>query len=380
MSDISSLPRTHGPRSLALLNRSARERIPIAGGFELTHRCNLACVHCYVNLPANDRGAKQRELTTEEVYRVLDQLAEAGTLWLTFTGGEPLLRPDFCDIYSYAHSLGMVLTVYSNATLVTEKHIALWRTKAPRLIEVTQYGYSPETYDRVTDAGSHHGRFIAGINRMLEAGVPVGLKAVAMRANMHEFGLIRDFARSRGLNFRFDTIISPRIDGGKKPLAQRLTPAEVAAIEYAQEDRRERYADYCREHTGEVFGDDRRYQCGAGLNTFLIDPYGKLHVCELSRRPGWDVLRDGFAAGIKATFPAIRAERRTDMSGCGSCPTSSSCSTCVGMAELEQRSPDFASNDAYFCQITDARHELFLGAQRPTPHGLVQLRLGRSHG
>ena len=50
------------------------------------------------------------------------------TLWLTLTGGEPLLRPDFCDIYAYAHGLGLVLTVYTNATLITERHLELWRT------------------------------------------------------------------------------------------------------------------------------------------------------------------------------------------------------------------------------------------------------------
>jgi radical SAM protein with 4Fe4S-binding SPASM domain len=381
VSDIASLPLTHGPRSKALLRRSATERIPIGGGFELTHRCNLACVHCYVNLPANDRGARQRELTTDEVYRVLDQLAEAGTLWLTLTGGEPLLRPDFCDIYAYAQTLGLVLTVYTNATLVTDAHIELWRAHPPRLIEVTQYGYSRETYDRVTDAGAQHWRFVRGIERMLEAGLPVGLKTVAIRDNKDEFSLMRDFAKRQGLSFRFDTVISPRIDGGKKPLAQRLTAAEIAAIEYDQDERRDDYADYCRTYDGKTFEDDRRYQCGAGLNTFLIDPYGKLHVCELSRRPGWDVLRDGLMAGIQAAFPEIRAEKRTEMSGCGTCPTSSTCSSCVGMAELEGHSPDFAADDAYFCQMTDARNEMFGGgAGRATPHGLVRLRLGRSNG
>ena len=380
MSDIASIPRNHGALSTALHDRCALEHIPVGGGFELTHRCNLACVHCYVNLPAHDRAAKQRELTTEEVYRVLDQLAEAGTLWLTLTGGEPLLRPDFCDIYTYAHELGLVLTVYTNATLVTEKHIALWLARPPRLIEVTQYGYTPETYDRVTDAGTQHPRFARGLERMLEAGLPVGLKTIAMRDNATEIGLMRDFARERGVTFRFDTIISPRIDGGKKPLAQRLTPAEIGAIEYDQNEMRAEYAEYCQTQDGRVYGDDRRYQCGAGLSTFLIDPYGKLHVCELSRRPGWDVLRDGLREGIRATFPAMRAERRTEMSGCGTCPTSSACSSCVGMAELEGRSPDLAGDDAYFCQITDARNATFVGASRAMPHGLVQLRLRRSHG
>src|SRR5439155_8125892 len=85
--DVAGPGRRHGPRSEALHARSMRERIPIMGGLELTFRCNLACVHCYVNLAPNDREAARRELTTDEWYRVIDQVADAGTLWLTLTGG-----------------------------------------------------------------------------------------------------------------------------------------------------------------------------------------------------------------------------------------------------------------------------------------------------
>ncbi len=108
---------------MRLHTRSQRERFPIAAGLELTFRCNLACIHCYVNLPAADREAKSRELDTDGWRRVLDQCADAGVLWLTLTGGEPLLRPDFCEIYEHAHERGLVLTVYTNATLVTERHL-----------------------------------------------------------------------------------------------------------------------------------------------------------------------------------------------------------------------------------------------------------------
>jgi MoaA/NifB/PqqE/SkfB family radical SAM enzyme len=78
------------------------KRIPLSGDIELTFRCNLRCVHCYCNLPLNDQEAIENELTTEEVFNILDQIAEAGCLWLLITGGEPLLRKDFLEIYTYA--------------------------------------------------------------------------------------------------------------------------------------------------------------------------------------------------------------------------------------------------------------------------------------
>lgn len=373
-----AMPVAHGPRSEALILRSAKEHIPIAGGIELTHRCNLACVHCYVNLAPNDREAQRREMSTDEVKSVLDQLADAGTLWLTLTGGEPLLRPDFPEIYSYAFDKGFVLTVYTNATLISDRIITLWEERPPRLLEITQYGFSRETYDRVTDAGAQYDRFQRGLARVRAAGISVTLKTIAMRDNRDEVNQIRQWAQSEGLRFRFDAIISPRIDGGKKPLEQRLTPAEVAQIENDDDKRQKDYAAYCQSKSGWVPTDNRRYQCGAGLSTFLIDPYGKLHVCELSRRPGWDVINKGFRAGYDLEFPKLRAETRDHVEGCGSCPTISSCSNCTGMAELEARSPD--DGNPYLCQVTDARNAVIFGATRPSPNGLVQLSRRGQHG
>jgi radical SAM protein with 4Fe4S-binding SPASM domain len=368
-----AIPRAHGPRSEALHARAANDRIPVAAGFELTHRCNLACIHCYVNLAPNDREAHSRELTTDEWKRVIDQCVDAGVLWATMTGGEPLLRPDFCELYEYAHGRGLVLTVYTNATLITERHLELWRRCPPRSLEITQYGWTRETYDKVTDAGAQYDRFQRGLARVRAVGVAVTLKAIAMRASVHELAAIRQFANDEKLSFRYDAVLSPRIDGGRKPLEQRLTPAEVAALDAREDAPTAEFAESCRNGVGEQPPDDRKYRCGAGRNTLLIDPYGKMHVCELSRRPGWDVLRDGLERGFREAFGAIRAERREDTSGCGSCPTSVACSNCVGMAELEARSTDIG--DPYFCNVADARATHFLGASHPTPNGLVKLRL-----
>lgn len=358
--------------------RAAKERFPIAGGLELTHRCNLACVHCYVNLAPNDRAAQRRELSTEQLYAVLDQIADSPTLYLTLTGGEPLLRPDFCDVYRYAHRKGLVMSVYSNATLITERHVQLWREHPPRAVEITMYGWTRETYDAVVDAGPQYDRYQRGIARLREAGIAVALKAMAMRATRDEIVQMAEFARREGLPFRYDTTISPRIDGGRKPLAQRLLPDEVIALELADPKRAPVMEDYCTKAVGHTPPDDRRYQCGAGVSAFLIDPYGKLHVCTLSRRPGWDVLRDGFMKGIRTAFPELRAEKREHMHGCGTCQTFGVCTNCTGMAELEALSPD--DGNLYFCGVSDARAAHFFGDARPSPNGLIKLRLRGEHG
>jgi radical SAM protein with 4Fe4S-binding SPASM domain len=367
-------PRGYGPRGRALVARMVAERVPSKGSIELTHRCNLACVHCYVNLPATDRAAQRREMSAAHIRRVVDELVELGTLSLTLTGGEPLVRPDFAEIYSDIHDRGILVTVYTNATLITERILSLFEARPPAGVDITQYGFSAATYDAVTDAGDgQYARFRRGVDRLLAAGVKVSLKTIAMRKNAAKVPAMRELARALGVDFRLDAVISPRIDGGRGPLAQRLSPAEVAAVEQDSEETRSSWADFCATQASNGPATDELYQCGAGRHTFLIDPYGRLHVCELSRTLGWDVLAHGFAAGWYRAIPDVLSRKRAHNDGCGSCEANASCSNCVGMAELEGRIP--ADGNPYFCDVTDERNTRLYGAERPQPRGLVRLRL-----
>ena len=74
---------------------------------ELTERCNNNCIHCCINLPANDHAAKAREMTTEQIKSILTQAEKLGCLQVRFTGGEPLLRTDFEGLYLFARRLGL---------------------------------------------------------------------------------------------------------------------------------------------------------------------------------------------------------------------------------------------------------------------------------
>src|ERR1700716_2569007 len=93
-------------------DRAAAMGIPIAVQFDLTYRCNERCIHCY--LDHDDHG----EMTTAEVKHVLDQLAAAGTLFLTLSGGELLVRKDFFELLAYARSLAFDVKIKTNAILI----------------------------------------------------------------------------------------------------------------------------------------------------------------------------------------------------------------------------------------------------------------------
>ena len=113
---------SYGTWSLGFHKRARGVRLPINATIELTHRCPLACAHCYNNLPVGDRAARARELSTDEHQRILDELADAGGLWLLFTGGEIFARADFLDIYKHAKSRGFLITLFTNGTQITPGH------------------------------------------------------------------------------------------------------------------------------------------------------------------------------------------------------------------------------------------------------------------
>ncbi|MCJ7773599.1 MAG: radical SAM protein, partial [Desulfobacterales bacterium] len=94
---------------------------------ELTARCNNNCTHCYVNVHANDKDSQKKELTLEELKHVIDEAASMGALWCNITGGEPLLRKDFSDIYLYIKKKGLLVSVFTNATLIRDEHIRLFK-------------------------------------------------------------------------------------------------------------------------------------------------------------------------------------------------------------------------------------------------------------
>jgi len=120
-----------------LWDKLKEKRIPFEFDLEVTARCNFDCRHCYVNVPADDRDVQQRELSLEEISTIADQAVDLGALWCLVTGGEPLLRRDFNELYLILKRKGLLLSVFTNASLVTKEHVKLFREYPPRDLEVS---------------------------------------------------------------------------------------------------------------------------------------------------------------------------------------------------------------------------------------------------
>ena len=117
---------------------------------------------------------------------MIDEIAAAGCLWLLYTGGEVFLRPDFLDIYTRAKGQGLLITLFTNATLITPEIADVLAARPPFSIEVTVYGRSREVYERVTRVPGSYDRCLKGIERLRERGLPLKLKTMALTLNRHE--------------------------------------------------------------------------------------------------------------------------------------------------------------------------------------------------
>ena len=362
------MPQTLEIQELPLWDKLKEKRVPLAFDLEVTARCNNDCRHCYINLPAGDRTAKAKELSLAEISRIADEAVSLGAMWCLITGGEPLLRDDFCDLYLMLKRKGLIVSVFTNATLVNGEHVALFKKYPPRDIEISVYGVSRETYEAVTRKPGMFDKFMRGLNLLMGSGVRVRLKAMAIQTNMHEQAAIAEFCRARTKDFfRFDPFLTLRFDGdaarNAEIRAERLTPEQIVALENTDEERVNALRKNCSMFINDEFTHrdcDHLFHCGAGYGSFNVSYDGEFRLCAaLWHRECIYDLRQGSLADAWQSFSPrvrnLRSQRKEYLEVCRVCPILNLCMWCPGHAYLETGALD--GTTPYFCAVAHARME-----------------------
>ncbi|MFO7676103.1 MAG: radical SAM protein [bacterium] len=339
---------------------------PLAFDIEVTARCNNDCRHCYINLPAGDPAARAAELTPAEIERIAREAAGMGALWCLLTGGEPLLRDDFPEVYLGLKRLGLLVSVFTNACLVRPEHVELFRKYPPRELEVSVYGATEATYERVTRRPGSFRAFRRGLDLLLAGGVKVQLKAMALRSNVHEFAEIGRFCRARTADdYRFDPLLHLRFDRDEarnaEIRAERLSPAEVAAVERADAERFGTLKEHCSQlilrEAARATG-NHLFQCGTGRDSFSVSFDGRLRLCSSLWHPDtvYDLRRGTLADAWHNHVPRVRdlrSDRPDFLARCHACPIANLCLWCPAHAFLETGELDAPVD--YFCEVARAR-------------------------
>lgn len=322
--------------------------------YALTYQCNVACVHCYAKGADDDAPP---ELTLTEVRDFFCQFADVGCMHCTVTGGEPLVRPDFKEIWTAIAEQGIRRQLFTNATLADQRMAAFLKDLPPDWIEVTILGADAATHDALTRVRGSFEAALAGIRHLSNAGLRVRIKTIVMKDNLSQLGDIQKLAQTLGDgSFRFDGQLMGAFAGGIDMEALRVSPEElVEAEDVFGKDTSEvwchevkRLSDYQR---------TRLYGCGAGRQSVYLSPWGDLHPCltaahisqslrDVSVQQAWQRLQDDIAGrAIPDDLPCI------------GCSAFAYCQSCPASAQLDGAGELGISS--YRCAVAKAREKRY---------------------
>ena len=251
------------------------DHIPLSATMEIVDACNFRCIHCYI--PEEKRA---QILPTTDALHFIDQIKEAKTLYLTITGGEPLLHKDFVTIYKYAHQKGFSITLFTNGSLFEEQHFSLLAEYPPNRIEITLYGFSENTYKRLT-GHSGFNKVIRNVEQLLSKKIPVMLKYIILNENKDDLSAVIAFCRSHKLKLKTDSflIFSEETDDDTHQISidehWRISEVVDSQYPYNQTQFDELYLDFINS----MHPATDLFRCGAGLVSCWLTPSNQLALC-----------------------------------------------------------------------------------------------------
>ncbi|MBN1689274.1 MAG: radical SAM protein [Candidatus Omnitrophica bacterium] len=293
----------------------ASGRIPETVTLEVTYGCNLRCVHCYnpVHRPL------PHELKKEEIFGLLRQMKELGVLSLTFSGGEPFCRADIFDLLLEAKQLGFVLTLITNATLLTDQIAAELEKIGHVFLDISLYGTTRATYEQVTGIPGSFERFMKGLKSVSKRKIPVCIQMPVMTLNAGEIDNAQELCRTLGLRFRTCVEIRPKSNGDTTPLNYRLSPDEKLAFYSQETSGHYESRDYSRLH------DERFLDCACGQTQFAITPAAEMNLCAAFPIPKFDLRKGTIREGWKILKQTADQAKPNHSFHCTHCEVRSFC-------------------------------------------------------
>ena len=323
--------------------RLIQKRVPLFGSFELTNRCNLNCKHCCVRVGGKEFVKK--ELNLKQVCSIIEQLAHAQVVSLGLTGGEPLIRPDFKEIYVFAKKKGLAVSVSTNATLIKADIINLFESYPPVAIEITTYGTTAKTYEGITRIKGSFQLYQNAINELKKTRLRFSIRFMTMRDNYHQAKEAEDIARASNISFTVSYYLFPRRDRNEAKnkiiRAQRLSPEEtIQLLKSLKLPLRLLSAHHPHNSFIEA--------CGMASIGFAINPYGRLYSCGFIDKPNIDLTKINFTKAwiLAKTKRVPLAQKRR---ACGECQLKAKCPWCPGAAYLE--TGDAEKKVTYLCRV-----------------------------
>ncbi|MCK9594971.1 MAG: radical SAM protein [Candidatus Omnitrophica bacterium] len=329
--------------SLKTHQGNLRRRKPSVCQFELTFKCDFRCRYCYISC-YNKRNYLNRELSTRDIEHILDKVHKSGVLWLCFTGGDPLTRPDFPQIYLYAKRKGFLITVFTNGLRLNKKILGLFARFPPFMLELTLNAVSKRVYEKIAGKTGSFEKVRDNIVLMHKMGIPFRIKTQMTRDNHKELPRVKKFVEGLGLDFLPGYTLFPRLDGDLFPCDLRLAPRELVRMN--------------KEWTGvseecilvNPAKGKQLFNCSVvSGDSYHIDPEGRMFLCSLLRDPRYGLKSAGVMENLGKLLKYARHKEFQTASRCRGCRLRYNCLSCPGRAYLEKG--DMETPVEYYCEL-----------------------------
>jgi len=357
---------------LAEMNESALHLgIPLSVHIDITYRCNERCVHCY--LDHDDLG----EMTTEEIFNVLAQLAEAGVFFLVLSGGEVLMRRDFFEIVERARQLLFNVKVKTNGVMIREKEAARLRQLGVEQIQISVYSHRPEVHDAITKLPGSLNRTIRAIRFLKSQGLKVTIAQVLMAGNFADKNGVIALAQQLGVFYTLDPTITPKLDGDTSIVALRIAGDELRQV-FRSEELVGDVEGFCAPPPPPDEGVMEGYPCSAGHTACYISPYGDVFPCVQFPLPSGNVRRQQFLDIWRHSpqLNEVRSIRAKDLTVCSSCAHVGTCTRCPGLAYMEgsMRGPSSSDCEKSFQRTGIPSANMLARTRATSPGPLIQIQ------
>jgi radical SAM protein with 4Fe4S-binding SPASM domain len=262
-------------------------------------------------------------------------------LWLCFTGGDPLTRKDFLELYAYAKNKGFIITIFTNAYSMNKKIAEYLKDKSPFVIEITLNAVTQDLYERMSQVKGSFAKVMNGINLILKANLPLKIKTQVTKDNLKELPKIKKFIENLGLRFRPSVFLHSRLNRDLAPANLRISPQEVLGLN----GNKKLSVDDC-----DLLTNHELFRCAiGGGDGIYIDPYGNTFPCDCIRKPKINLLKEDVGEAQKKVLDWVRTRCFTNNAKCQNCSIRDSCHNCPGKALLE--TGDLEGRVDWFCAL-----------------------------
>lgn len=332
------------------------KRKPYSVLFELTPRCNMNCVHCYLQ---NHHEAEQ--LSYDSVIKIIDLLYEKGILFLTLTGGDVFTRTDFANIYLYTKKKGFIVEIFTNGELITDDMILLFTKYPPLLVDVSIYGSNDITYRLITGKKGAFERVINNCKKMKKAGIRVSIKTPVLKQTYGELDEMKSLAEKLGIPFAYSFELIPTLEKDTFVFDMQLDYESMLKREFNDFDKlsegEKNYALTIEYNKALDNGmKPPLFICNIARNSFLIDYKGNLCPCMKFRHRGINLLNNDFDL-IWEDYSKYREIEASSQYKCANCKARFQCSICPAEMDFMYNNMEFVPQE--LCKLAYARYAFY---------------------